>query len=146
MQRLGDNETLRFVKQNDTKQNWRIENYIKLMESISIHHGVEVNQLVNGLINWQTVTFMESIGHEQSKIDNYQLWLWSWLWGKVEWTSTIEMEKCCKGVPSFHWRMQLGSGVASVLQQRAARWQLQAMEKGHKVAYWSPPFPWRVKF
>lgn len=56
------------------------------------------------------------------------------------------MEKCCKGVPSVHWRMQLGSGVASVLQQSAERWQLQAMEKGPKVAYWSPPFPWGVKF
>lgn len=43
------------------------------MESVSISHGVEVNQLVNGLISWQTV--IESIAHEQSKIDNYQLWL-----------------------------------------------------------------------
>lgn len=45
------------------------------MESISICSGVEVNQLVNGLLHWQTVTFTDSISHEQSKIDNYQLWL-----------------------------------------------------------------------
>lgn len=45
------------------------------MESISICPGVEVNQLVNGLINWLAVMFLESIGHEQSKIDNYQWWL-----------------------------------------------------------------------
>lgn len=64
----------------------------------------------------------------------------------MEWTSTIEMEKYCKGVPSVPWRMQLESGVASVLQHSADRWQLQATEKGHNVAYWSTPFPWRVKF
>lgn len=39
----------------------------------------EVNQLVNGLITCQTVTLMEPIGHEQSEIDNYQLWFRSWL-------------------------------------------------------------------
>jgi len=34
--------------------------------------------------------------------------------------------------------MQLASGVASVLQQRAEGWQLQAMEKGHTGALLSP--------